>query len=106
MTSWANPGSEMVTVNSNNREGKLEKNDSELGHYNFYKKYIPEFTEECKVVFKGFDDGSFELKILFKNDNVTDYESILVFDNAESINNFIGLLNGKAVKNEINDIFK
>jgi hypothetical protein len=74
--------------------------------YNFYKKYIPEFTEECKVMFKGIDDGSFELSMLFKNDNVTDYESILVFYNIESLNNFIGLLQGKAVKNEINDIFK
>ncbi len=74
--------------------------------YNFYKRYITEYTDECKVVFKGFSDGSFELKILFKNDNLTDYESILVLDNVESISNFIGLLDGKAVKNEINDIFK
>ena len=74
--------------------------------YNFYKRYITEFTDECKVVFKGLIDGSFELLILFKNDNLDYYESTLKFNNIESINNFIGLLNGKEVKNEINDIFK
>ena len=28
--------------------------------YNFYKRYITEYTDECKVVFKGFSSATFK----------------------------------------------
>lgn len=72
--------------------------------YEAYKHfgYVDEFSKEMKILFKGYTNGTFELKI-------AEYNSLFGFLNfydKASIRKFIDLLNGKSANKEIDDIFK
>lgn len=75
---------------------RLRTTDKET--FLFYKKYISQFTEEGKLTFKGFSDGTFE--VLFEGDIYFKLESI------EDMRNIIKLLQGKTINNTINDRYK
>lgn len=69
--------------------------------YEFYRRYIPEFSKECIILFRGFEDGTFVLSV-----NITADVKSLSFNTKEAIEKFIEILNGKSVNKEIDDIFK
>ena len=69
--------------------------------YEFYRRYISEFSKECVIIFTGFEDGTFKLTL-----TVTEDVKTLTFNTKEEIKDFIEILNGKSVNKEIDDIFK
>lgn len=69
--------------------------------YEFYKKYISEFSKEAKLVFQGHEDGSFTLYLTITQDTVD-----ITLVTADDIDNFIKMLQGKSVNKEIDEIFK
>lgn len=68
--------------------------------FEFYRKYVPEFSEEMKVMFKGYLDGTAEILFLFDG---SIYLSVKSKEQADSL---IQMLKGKYVNKEIDDIFK
>ncbi|WP_299818106.1 hypothetical protein [uncultured Pontibacter sp.] len=73
--------------------------DKEL--YKFHG-YVDQFTSEIVLLFKGFEDGSFELMIKPYNSS---YDTFIEFSDKEMLQNFDNLLNGRSANKEINDIF-
>lgn len=68
--------------------------------YEFYRKYIPEFSDKAILSFQGHENGSFTLTLSITEDFV----DITLFS-SEGVNNFIKLLQGKSVNNGIDEIF-
>lgn len=68
--------------------------------YEFYKRYISEFSKEAKLIFQGYEDGTFTLNLTVTDDVVS-----ITISTTEGINNFIKLLQGKSVNKGIDDIF-
>lgn len=71
----------------------------EKSTYEFYRRYIPEFSQEAKVIFAGSNDGSFKCTIYFAN------MDDLVFDRTENIRNFINILQGKSGNPSVDKVF-
>jgi hypothetical protein len=67
--------------------------------------YIDQFSAELILKFKGFSNGTFELEIK-SNERTILGPYGETFDDLDYLTNFLSLLNGKAIKNDINDIFK
>ncbi|MDD4990727.1 MAG: hypothetical protein PHR83_00720 [Paludibacter sp.] len=72
--------------------------------YETYKfhGYIDQLASEMRILFNGNSDGTFEL-LIGKYDS---RQGFLSFSDKATILDFIDLLNGKSVNNEIDDIFK
>ncbi|MDI6050589.1 hypothetical protein QLS31_12175 [Flavobacterium sp. XS2P24] len=64
--------------------------------------YVDKFTEEFTLIFRGYEDGIFEV-IIKKYDGFGDFIKI---DTMNQLVNFQDLLNGKSANNEIDDVFK
>lgn len=60
--------------------------------YEFYRRYIPEFSKEAKLIFQGHEDGSFTLNLTVTNDVVD-----ITISSTDGINSFIKMLQGKSV---------
>lgn len=69
--------------------------------YEFYRHYIPEFSKEAKLIFQGYEDGSFTLSLIVISDIVS-----IDFISVEQASNFIKLLQGRSVNSEIDNIFR
>ena len=69
-------------------------------HYEFYRKYIPEFSKEAILTFYGYADGSFLISLTIKDDLVD-----ISLESIEGINDLIKMLQGKSINKEIDDIF-
>lgn len=68
--------------------------------YEFYKKYISEFSKEAKLGFQGHEDGSFTLTLTVTEDVVE-----ITLSTTEGVEDFIKLLQGKSVNKGIDEIF-
>lgn len=68
--------------------------------YEFYKRYISEFSKEAKLVFQGHEDGSFTLTLTITDDVVD-----ITLATTGGVNDFIKLLQGKSVNKGIDEIF-
>jgi len=68
--------------------------------YEFYRRYIPEFSKEAKLIFEGHTDGTFTLSLTVTDDVVT-----ITIATTEGVNNLIKLLQGKSVNSDIDEIF-
>ena len=68
--------------------------------YEFYRRYIPEFSKEAILAFQGHDDGSFTLTLTITDDVVD-----ITLATADGVNDFIKLLQGKSVNKGIDEIF-
>jgi len=68
--------------------------------YEFYKKYISEFSKEAILAFQGHEDGSFTLTL-----TVTDDVVEITLSSKEGVEDFIKLLQGKSVNKGIDEIF-
>ncbi|WP_439880740.1 hypothetical protein ACSX1A_16485 [Pontibacter sp. MBLB2868] len=64
--------------------------------------YVDQITSEIVLLFKGFEDGSFELMIKPYNSS---YDTFIEFSDKEMLQNFDNLLNGRSANKEIDDIF-
>lgn len=68
--------------------------------YEFYRYFIPEFSNEAILSFTGFSQGNFNMTINIATDVVSiDLISI------DDVENFIKMLQGKSVNKEIDDVF-
>ena len=68
--------------------------------YEFYRKYIPEFSTEAILSFQGHEDGTFTLTL-----SVTKDVAQITLTTKDGVNNFIKLLQGKSVNNDVDEIF-
>ena len=68
--------------------------------YDFYRRYIPEFSKEAKLIFQGHEDGTFTLSLTVTDDVVT-----ITITTEEGVNNLIKLLQGKSLNSDIDKIF-
>ncbi len=68
--------------------------------FEFYRKYISEFSKEAKLVFQGHEDGSFTLTLTITDDVVN-----ITITTTDGINDFIKMLQGKSVNKGIDEIF-
>jgi len=67
--------------------------------YEFYRKYIPEFSTEAILSFQGHEDGSFSMSI-----TVTQDATDITLTTYEGVDNLISLLQGKSV-NDVDKLF-
>jgi hypothetical protein len=70
--------------------------------FDFYKKYIDQFSDEFNVNFYGFDDGNFKV-VINSNKLIGDF---IIIKDLTKLKDFKNLLSGKSVNNEIDDLFK
>ena len=69
-------------------------------NYEFYKKYISQFSKEAKLIFQGHKDGSFTLILIVTEDLVD-----ITLASLDGVNNFIKLLQGKSANEVVDKIF-
>ncbi|GGG12774.1 hypothetical protein [Pontibacter amylolyticus] len=96
---------EWSTLNETHQKG-FEK---EICRFKVMKKelykfhgYVDGFTSEMTLLFKGYEDGSFDLVIRPYNSS---FDKFIEFNDKGMVKKFNNLLHGKSANKEIDDIF-
>jgi len=71
--------------------------------FEFYRKYIDGFSNEGKLVFNGFNDGTFSLSLL--RSSAFGESTIFTLIRVEEISSLIAILQGRKINNGIDKIF-
>jgi hypothetical protein len=94
---WANKNIE-VQMEFTKEIGRFRTMDKQT--YSFYKKYISEFSNEGKLIFNGYSDGTFQLDF-----EVDGSPFRIKISSVEALESFLSLLQGKSANKDVDDIF-